>query len=283
MNTTISPLEGTVSPVKGMTAKLAGWVAVSFLLAACAGTPETPSGAVQARQELTRLQSDPQLGTLAPDAIREADVAVAAAEKPDRAADVTAHLVYIAQRKVATARALAEARLAETQRASIVAERDKARLEARTAEADAARQKASELQREIDAMHAQSTDRGVVLTLGDVLFETGKADLKPSAVNDLTQLVTFLNKYPERTVTIEGHTDNVGSQDFNVGLSQRRAESVRSYLMRQGIDGSRIETKGMGESAPVASNDTAGGRQQNRRVEVIISNPTTGAALSGQR
>jgi len=273
----------TISPVKGMAAKLAGWVAASLLLAACAGTPETPSGAVQARQELTRLQSDPQLGSLAPDAIREADVAVTAAEKPDRAADVTAHRVYLAQRKVATARALAEARLAENQRASIVAERDKARLEARTAEADAAKQKALELQREIDAMHAQSTDRGVVLTLGDVLFETGKADLKPSAVNDLTQLVTFLNKYPERTVAIEGHTDNVGSQDFNLGLSQRRAESVRSYLMRQGIDGSRIETKGMGESAPVASNDTAGGRQQNRRVEVIISNPTNGATLSGQR
>lgn len=273
----------TGSPCKGMAAKLAGWVAASLLLAACAGTPETPSGAVQARQELTSLQSDPQLGTLAPDAIREADVAVAAAEQPDRAAEVTAHRVYIAQRKVAIARALAEARLAENQRASIVADRDKARLEARTAEADAAKQKALELQREIDAMHAQSTDRGVVLTLGDVLFETGKADLKPSAVNDLAQLVSFLNKYPERTVTIEGHTDNVGSQDFNLGLSQRRAESVRSFLMRQGIDGSRIETKGMGESAPVASNDTAGGRQQNRRVEVIISNPTTGATLSGQR
>ena len=273
----------TGSPCKGMAAKLAGWVAASLLLAACAGTPETPSGAVQARQELTSLQSDPQLGTLAPDAIREADVAVAAAEQPDRAAEVTAHRVYIAQRKVAIARALAEARLAENQRASIVADRDKARLEARTAEADAAKQKALELQREIDAMHAQSTDRGVVLTLGDVLFETGKADLKPSAVNDLTQLVTFLNKYPERTVAIEGHTDNVGSEDFNLGLSQRRAESVRSYLMRQGIDGSRIETKGMGESAPVASNDTAGGRQQNRRVEVIISNPTNGATLSGQR
>ncbi len=273
----------TGSPCKGMAAKLAGWVAASLLLAACAGTPETPSGAVQARQELTSLQSDPQLGTLAPDAIREADVAVAAAEQPDRAAEVTAHRVYIAQRKVAIARALAEARLAENQRASIVADRDKARLEARTAEADAAKQKALELQREIDAMHAQSTDRGVVLTLGDVLFETGKADLKPSAVNDLAQLVSFLNKYPERTVTIEGHTDNVGSQDFNLGLSQRRAESVRSFLMRQGIDGSRIESKGMGESAPVASNDTAGGRQQNRRVEVIISNPTTGATLSGQR
>jgi outer membrane protein OmpA-like peptidoglycan-associated protein len=253
-------------------APLAGMVAATLLLAACAGTPETPSGAVQARQELTKLQSDPKLGSLAPDAIRDAEIAVSAAERPDRAADVTAHRVYIAQRKVQVARALAEARLAESQRAAIVAERDKAQLEARTAEADSAHQKAAELQREIDAMHAQSTDRGVVLTLGDVLFETGKADLKAGTIADLTQLVTFLNKYPERTVTIEGHTDSVGSEDFNLGLSQRRAESVRSYLMQQGIDGSRITTKGMGESVPVAANDSAGGRQQNRRVEVIVSN-----------
>jgi outer membrane protein OmpA-like peptidoglycan-associated protein len=259
--------------------RLAGLVVTALLAAACAGTPETPSGAVQARQELTRLQSDPALGSLAPDAIRDADMAVTAAEQPDRAADVTAHRVYIAQRKVEIARALAEAKLAENQRAAIVAERDKARLEARTAEADAAhveaagaKQMAAELQREVDALHAQSTDRGLVLTLGDVLFETGKADLKPGTIADLTQLVTFLNKYPERTVTIEGHTDSVGSEDFNLGLSQRRADSVRSYLMRQGIDGSRITTKGMGESVPVASNDTAGGRQQNRRVEVIVSN-----------
>jgi len=264
--------------------KIAGLATAAALAVGCAGTPEVPSGAVQARQQLTQLRSDPQLGSLAPDAIRDAEVAVAAAEKPDRAADVTAHRVYIAQHKVDIAHALAEARLAENQRGAIVAERDKARLEARTAEADAARTKASELQREIDAMHAQPTDRGVVLTLGDVLFETGKADLKPGTISDLTQLVTFLNKYPDRTVTIEGHTDSVGGQDFNLGLSQRRAEAVRAYLMRQGIDGSRIETKGMGESAPVASNDTAGGRQQNRRVEGIVSNPTTGAAMSsGQR
>jgi outer membrane protein OmpA-like peptidoglycan-associated protein len=261
------------------TASFAGMVAATLLLAACAGTPETPSGAVQARQELTKLQSDPALGSLAPDAIRDAEIAVSAAENPDRAADITAHRVYIAQRKVQIARALAEARLAENQRAAIVAERDKAQLEARTAEADAARmaavgaqQKAAELQREIDAMHAEATDRGLVLTLGDVLFETGKADLKSGTVADLTQLVTFLNKYPERTVTIEGHTDSVGSEDFNLGLSQRRADSVRSYLVRQGIDGSRVTTKGMGESVPVAANESAGGRQQNRRVEVIVSN-----------
>jgi len=266
------------------TGKLAAVVAVALLAAACASTPETPQGAVQARADLTQLQSDPKLGTLAPEAIREAEAAVIAAEAPPRDTDEVTHLVYLAQRKVQIAKAVAEARYAEDQRAAIVAEREKMRLEARTrevqearAEADTARQQASSLQAEIDAMHAQPTDRGLVLTLGDVLFATGRADLKPGTVADLTQLVTFLNKYPERTLTIEGHTDSVGGEDYNLGLSQRRADAVRSYLMQQGIDGSRITTKGMGESVPVASNDSEGGRQQNRRVEVIVSNPPMAA------
>ena len=91
---------------------------------------------------------------------------------------------------------------------------------------------------------------------------------------DLDQLAKFLATHPDRSVVIEGHTDSVGSNDFNLGLSQRRAESVRSYLLRQGVDPSRVTTQGMGESVPVASNDTAGGRQQNRRVEIIVSNPS---------
>ena len=140
-------------------------------------------------------------------------------------------------------------------------------------DADAARMQAAALQAEIDAMNARSTDRGLVLTLGDVLFETAKADLKAGAVADLDQLATFLSKYPDRSVVIEGHTDSVGGEDYNLGLSQRRAESVRAYLMRHGVDPSRVTTQGMGESVPVATNETAGGRQQNRRVEIIVSNP----------
>jgi outer membrane protein OmpA-like peptidoglycan-associated protein len=118
-------------------------------------------------------------------------------------------------------------------------------------------------------------DRGLVLTLGDVLFTSGRADLKPGAAGNLNKLVAFLNKYPDRSVSIQGYTDSVGSEDYNQGLSERRADSVKSYLAGQGISTMRLSALGKGRSDPVADNGSAAGRQQNRRVEVIISNPTT--------
>lgn len=250
-----------------------------LLAVGCAGTPEAPAGAAAARAELTRLQSDPQLATRATQALQEAEAAVTAAERPERDEEKSAHRVFMAERKVALARALATARFAEDERTQLAQQRDEARLRARTAEAVAARdeatmaqQRATELQREIATLRARTTDQGLVLTLGDVLFATGRADLKPGAVGDIDRLATFLDKYPERTVIVEGHTDSVGSAGSNMTLSRNRAESVRSYLTQRGIDPGRIEAKGMGESVPVASNDTAGGRQQNRRVEIIVSN-----------
>jgi outer membrane protein OmpA-like peptidoglycan-associated protein len=259
----------------------------SVLLAACAASPSVPAGAMEARSKLTQLQSDQNLATRAPVAIKEADIAVRTAEQPQADDELAAHLVYIADRKVDTARALAETRFAEDQRAALSAEREGARLDARTLEADAAHvataaaqadaasseAQSVELQRQIDELQAKETDRGLVLTLGDVLFETGRADLKAGATGNLNRLVAFLNNYPSRTVLIEGYTDSVGSEDYNQGLSQRRADSVRSYLAGQGIDSARLAASGHGESAPVADNESAAGRQQNRRVEVIISNP----------
>jgi outer membrane protein OmpA-like peptidoglycan-associated protein len=259
----------------------------SVLLAACAAAPQIPAGAAQARSKLTQLQSQQELATRAPVAIKEADVAVRAAETPQTDQELGAHQVYIADRKVDTAWALAESRLAEDQRAALGADREGARLDARTREADAARLAAAmaqadaatsqmhsaRLQRELDDLQAQETDRGLVLILGDVLFENGKAQLKAGATGNLNKLVMFLNNYPNRTVLIEGYTDSVGSGDYNQGLSSRRAESVQSYLVGQGIDRGRLAASGLGESAPVADNESATGRQLNRRVEVIISNP----------
>jgi outer membrane protein OmpA-like peptidoglycan-associated protein len=134
-------------------------------------------------------------------------------------------------------------------------------------------QQSAELQRQIDALHAKPTDRGLVLTLGDVLFTTGKADLKSGATGNLNKLAAFLDKYPDRNVAIQGYTDSVGSEDYNQALSERRAESVKSYLTAQGIGATRLVASGKGRSEPVADNDSAAGRQQNRRVEVVISNP----------
>jgi outer membrane protein OmpA-like peptidoglycan-associated protein len=264
----------------------------SVLLAACTTAPVKPDGAAEARVKLTQLQSDPNLASRAAVAIKDADAAVRAAEQPEVNKELAAHRVYLADRKVDTARALAETRFAEDQRAVITAQRDTARLDARTREADTAKsqaataraegaeqkvaadQQAAELQRQIEALQAKATDRGLVLTLGDVLFASGRADLKTGATGNLNKLVAFLNKYPDRTVAIEGYTDSVGSEDYNQGLSERRADSVKSYLSGQGIGSTRLSASGKGKSDPVAGNDSASGRQQNRRVEVIISNPS---------
>jgi outer membrane protein OmpA-like peptidoglycan-associated protein len=139
-------------------------------------------------------------------------------------------------------------------------------------QAAAAQLEAEELQRQLVALKALSTDRGLVVTLGDVLFETAESSLKGGTTGDLDTLAGFLNRYGQRTVLIEGHTDSVGNDDSNMSLSQRRADAVMSYLVSRNVDRSRLSATGLGEGSPVASNDSNTGRQQNRRVEVIISN-----------
>jgi outer membrane protein OmpA-like peptidoglycan-associated protein len=297
MNTTIYRIN--------LSKTLIGTAVASVLLAACATAPVEPAGAAEARSNLTQLQSDPNLASLAPVAMKEAEVAVSTAERPQPDAALAAHNVYMADVKVDTARALAETRFAEDQRAALSEQREGARLDARTHEAEVAKSQvaiaraesaelalsaetarseaklqAAELQRQIDELQARPTDRGLVLTLGDVLFTTGQADLKVGATGNLNKLVTFLIEYPNRTVMIEGYTDSVGSEEYNQGLSQRRADSVKTYLVGQGVGSVRLSASGRGESDPVADNDSATGRQQNRRVEVIITNPPARAEVT---
>lgn len=272
----------------------------TLLLASCSSTPTKPEGSITPRNKLTQLQANPQLASRAPMAIDEAEAAVSAAEVPQRDEALSAHLVFIADRKVDTAIALAQSRMLVDHRKVLSDEREAMRLDARTREAnrahgdaararadagaarqqanqaqmdaDAARQQAEELQQQIRVLNARETDRGLVVTLGDVLFATGRAELNGGATNNLSKLAAFLNRYPDRTVIIEGHTDSVGGDDFNQTLSQHRAESVRNYLVAQGIAGNRLQATGKGEGSPVSGNDSATGRQQNRRVEVIIAN-----------
>lgn len=250
----------------------------SLLLAACA-TPTKPDGADNVRNKLTQLQSNSELAGRAPVAIKEAEVAVIAAEQPQKDRELGAHLVWMADHKVDIAAARAQSRLLEDQRKALSEQRETARLDARTQEADkahgdvaAAQAQSADLQKQLDALNAKPTDRGMVITLGDVLFDTDKSILKAGATDNLVKLGAFLNQYQDRTVAIEGHTDSVGSEEHNVGLSQRRADAVKAYLVKQGINGMRLTTEGKGEDVPVADNNTAAGRQQNRRVEVIISN-----------
>jgi outer membrane protein OmpA-like peptidoglycan-associated protein len=109
-----------------------------------------------------------------------------------------------------------------------------------------------------------------MLTLGDVLFDVDQATLKPGAMQKLFRLVTFLRDDPGRGVLVEGHTDSTGSEDYNLSLSQRRAEAVRSFLVDNGVEGARVLARGYGKGYPVAGNDTAAGRALNRRVELVI-------------
>lgn len=141
------------------------------------------------------------------------------------------------------------------------------------AQSDSANQKNDALQAQLLALEAKKTDRGMVLTLGDVLFSSGRSDLKPGGTSKLDRLAAFLAQAPDRTVRIEGHTDNRGGLSMNQALSQRRADSVSAYLTGHGIDAARVSAVGEGFSSPIADNKTEAGRQANRRVEVIISNP----------
>jgi len=134
------------------------------------------------------------------------------------------------------------------------------------------RQLAADLQKQIVELNAKTTDDGLVVTLGDVLFESAKSELKRGAATNLGKLADFLNKHENCIVVIEGHTDNLGSEAFNFGLSMRRANAVKKYLLHHGVESSRLAACGNGEGSPIASNASASGRQLNRRVEVIISN-----------
>lgn len=277
-------------------------VLIPLVLSACATAPESPQAATDVRSELTALQNDPELANRARVEIREAEDAVRLAEQPvpDREAELGEHRVYVAEQKVEIARSRAIARHAQSERPRLAQERDAARLAARTQEADRAQaaaeqarseqassaneaeREARELRRQIEALEAETTDRGIVLTLGDVLFATNSDELQAGAGRNLDQLVDFLRQYPERSVDIEGHTDSTGSSAYNRRLSLQRADSVRSYLAGRGIASNRLATVGIGEDRPVADNDTSAGRQLNRRVEVIIAHQTQVQNTLGQ-
>jgi outer membrane protein OmpA-like peptidoglycan-associated protein len=153
----------------------------------------------------------------------------------------------------------------EAEQASLAARLEAARAAKAKAEADL-------LMKELSELKARQTERGIVLTIGEVLFAFGKSNLSSKADRNVGKVADFLKKYPDRNVLIEGHTDNIGSDEYNLDLSQRRAESVKEKLFADGVGPDRITTVGYGKKYPAVANDTEENRSLNRRVEVIILN-----------
>ncbi|MCB1756673.1 MAG: DUF4398 and OmpA-like domain-containing protein [Gammaproteobacteria bacterium] len=265
-------------------------VSAGILASGCAGTPDKIGQLEDARSAYTRANSDP---TVAKNAAIELDDAKKSLNRAEKAwekgekKNIVEHYAYIADQQVAIAehRALTIDNTEKLKAMKI--ERQQAQLDVRAGEIERARlhaeemaRKAAELQKQMAELQATQTDRGMVLTLGDVLFDLNQATLKPGSEAKLAKVAQFMNEYPDKKVVIEGHTDSTGDEGYNQNLSARRAEAVQMALVLKGVEANRIVTRGLGEAIPVASNDTSVGRMQNRRVEIIFENEPT--ANSGQ-
>ena len=278
-----------------------GFALLVTVLAACASSPSASDALDKARAAVRAAQSDAQVAQYAP---AELDLASQALRDAERSTDEPAHRAYIAQQRARIARELASARafaaqldhsqvLASQERAK-QAEEERDRALARAVAAERARDDQDRLAAEVLRLKAQvaqleaeKTERGWILTLGsDLLFDLGQAKLKPSGRPAITSVARFMRERGERKIVIEGFTDNTGSETLNQRLSERRARAVRDALVKQGIDGERIEARGLGPQNPVASNDNPSGRSLNRRVEIVIGEnvgrAATGASRSAQ-
>ena len=208
----------------------------------------------------------------------EAAVAEASAERDrmrlaarTREADTAQMNATLAQRDAMAAQRQAEA----SQRQSGVAQQQAAASQQQAAmsqqQAADAESRNRALEAQLRDLNAKKTERGMVVTIGDVLFDTGRSELKPGGLRNIEKLSGFLKEYPQRKAMIEGYTDSVGNDSLNQELSTRRADAVRSALVNMGVGSDRLSTQGFGQMRPVAGNDTSGGRQLNRRVEVVLS------------
>jgi outer membrane protein OmpA-like peptidoglycan-associated protein len=264
-------------------------LAVGGLLAiGCGGGPRNNPLLDDARASVSAAVNDSAVVTSAPEVLDQAEATLRRAERLfEEGADAVEveHYSYLTRQHIARAEALAELRSrereierAELERQQVVlqarereAQAERREAELARADAQAALERARELSEQVAELEARQTERGLVLTLSEVLFDVGRANLKEGGMRTVGQLATFLQEYANRVVLVEGHTDNTGSLQLNLDLSSRRAEAVKSALMQRGISGDRVRTVGLGPEFPVAGNNTSAGRQQNRRVEIIIS------------
>ncbi|KAF1050233.1 OmpA family protein [Xylophilus sp.] len=273
---------------------LAAAVSTAVLLSACGSIG--PNVALEdARNTVASTGSDPDVVSRAPVELKAARDALQRADQvwnKDHDDAETTHLAYIASQRAAIARNAAQQRRADDEIKTAGSDTDRLRLEQRTREAERARAQAQsatqlaavqgaqaraaqdrvrQLEAQLRDIEARQTERGLLVTLGDVLFAFDKSELLPAAGPRLDKLAGFLRQFPQRRLLVEGYTDAVGSGQYNDDLSRRRAEAVRSALVQRGVDASRIDARGYGKAYPVADNGTNEGRALNRRVEVVIA------------
>ena len=238
-------------------------LAASVALAACSTPPN--ANLEQARTNYSGLQANPQASKVAALETKDASDWLDKADKAymDKQDEHTVdQLAYLTNQRVEVAKQTIALRTAEANLKNAAAQRAQARLDARD-------QQIKQLQ---DSLNAKQTDRGTLVTFGDVLFATDRADLKSSGLVNINKLAQFLQENPDRKVIVEGYTDSTGTASHNQSLSERRAGSVRTALVKMGVDPARIVAQGYGKEYPVAENSSTSGRAMNRRVVVTISN-----------
>ena len=232
-------------------------------LVACASEPPLDTQLLeQARSEVQTFGENPSASEVASRELTSARNSLSQAEaalKEKKAVDVD-YYSYVAIRQAKTGQARIAEGSGRQRLAQFKGERERVLLEARNAELEAK-----------SKLAAQQTDRGMVVSLSGVLFDTGKATLKPGANPTLDRVSTYMTQYPQTRLIVEGHTDSKGSEATNRTLSEARAQSVADALVMRGVPRSRIDSVGVGPELPVASNETVEGRQLNRRVEMVFS------------
>ena len=258
-----------------------GLAIVLSALAACATTPRQSAQLDEARNRVQALAQEPLAQQAAADDLRGAQDRLHEAENALQQGEPLSkvdHLAYLAERHADAGEARVQAANARQELAHVQEQRNQIILESREREAAAqaqqaaqAKQQLAQTEQQLAELKAKQTERGAVVTLGDVLFDTGAATLKPGADLSLNRLADYLKAHPETKVLIEGHTDSRGSDEYNDALSLRRAQAVMQALVTRGVDPDALHAAGRGKGYPVATNDTAAGRQQNRRVEIVFS------------
>jgi OmpA-OmpF porin, OOP family len=251
-------------------------VGTAALLVACAG--RSSESLEEARGAVGDARASQQVVAYAPEELQEAEAALDRAESAAGSGadqDELDHLAYLAEQRAAVAQEIAAEQVALAEIEDLAGERDALLLDARDRHIQV-------LETELAELQAERTERGLVVTLSDdLLFDVDQAELKPGGQQQLARIADFLRNHPDRSVVVEGHTDSTASESYNLALSQRRANAVEDFLITQGIEPTRIGARGYGEQLPVASNETTAGRQQNRRVEVVVLD--AGVPLPGPR